>query len=178
MTPARKEWWNDVVSADIAYYYGSSDHAAIAVKKAKQGKTSKLGRGGSLIWGDRVRILEKKAARHVARVSARGRDHPDREMWMNLDDLGGEPLLEVYVIDVGQGDGLLIVTPEGHHLMVDGGNLRENQQGGKNAADFVDWKFTRDYLSYADRRDEGQDEDTVGCNCCLAQRPRSFRGFA
>lgn len=72
---------------------------------------------------------------------------------MNERHLGGDPLLEVYIIDVGQGDGILIVTPEGHHLMIDGGNIRKNQKGGKNAADFVDWKFSRDYATFADRAD-------------------------
>jgi len=156
MNPARKKWWDDVVSADVAHYYGNRDDAALAAERAALGKTSRQGRRGSLIWGDRVRILEKIDEGNVARVSARGADYPNGEMWMSLDDLGGKPLLEVYVIDVGQGDGLLVVTPEGHHLMVDGGNLRGNQQGGKNAADFVDWKFTRDYLSHEDRRCKGK----------------------
>lgn len=152
MNPARSQWWDDVVSKDVAHYYDKQSNAENAVRKAAEGKTWKKGRRGSLIWGDRVRVLTRLPAENVARVSARGADSPWGEMWMNLDDLGGEPLLELYIIDVGQGDGLLVVTPEGHHLMVDGGNLRRNQNGGKNAADFVDWKFACDYLSFADRR--------------------------
>ncbi len=31
------------------------------------------------------------------------------------------PSLEVHVLDVGQGDSVLIVTPEQHHILVDGG---------------------------------------------------------
>lgn len=152
MNPACDKWWDDAVSADIAHYYDSQENAEKAVEKASINKTWKKGRRGSLIWGDRVRVLQRIAAKNVSRVSARGQDSPGKEMWMNTDDLGGEALLEVYVIDVGQGDGLLVVTPEGHHLMVDGGNIRRNQNGGKNAADFVDWKFSRDYLSYDDRK--------------------------
>ncbi len=71
-----------------------------------------------------------------------------------INHLGGyEPLLEVYAIDVGQGDGLLVVIPAGHNIMVDSGNTRSFQNGGKNAADFVDWKFFKDYVSFADRED-------------------------
>jgi beta-lactamase superfamily II metal-dependent hydrolase len=59
--------------------------------------------------------------------------------------LGGAPLLEVYFIDVGQGDGILIRTPDFRHIMIDGGHPRRSQPSGKSAADFVDWKFFEDY---------------------------------
>ena len=55
------------------------------------------------------------------------------------------PLLELYFIDVGQGDGILIRTPDDRHILIDGGWPRKNQPTGKNAADFVDWKFVKDY---------------------------------
>jgi len=151
MKPAQKKWWDDVVSVDIAHYYRSQADAELAVEKAEEDKTSKKGLRGTLIWGDRVRVLKRVTSKKVVQVSARGMDYPGGEMWMKSDDLGGEPLLELYVIDVGQGDGLLIVTPEGHHLMIDGGNLRTDQTSGKNAADFVDWKFAQDYRSYTER---------------------------
>jgi hypothetical protein len=59
--------------------------------------------------------------------------------------LGTESLLELYFIDVGQGDGVLIRTPEDRHILIDGGWPRKSQPTGKNAADFVDWKFDKDY---------------------------------
>lgn len=59
--------------------------------------------------------------------------------------LGDKPLLELYFIDVGQGDGILIVTPERKHILIDGGYTRKMQPHGKSAADFVDWKFAKDY---------------------------------
>ncbi|MCA9728660.1 MAG: hypothetical protein KC729_13305, partial [Candidatus Eisenbacteria bacterium] len=46
---------------------------------------------------------------------------------------------------VGQGDGILIRTPNHRHIMIDGGYQRSKQPTGKNAADFVDWKFAKDY---------------------------------
>jgi beta-lactamase superfamily II metal-dependent hydrolase len=73
-------------------------------------------------------------------VKARG-----REGWVKTSDLGTESLLEVYFIDVGQGDGVLLRTPDHRHILIDGGWPRRNQDTGKNAADFVDWKFSKDY---------------------------------
>lgn len=119
-TPARAEWWDDVVSKDQV----------------------KLNDTTYLLWGDRVRRLGPVDGDGKVLVSARG-----GQGTIDASDLGGTPLLELYFIDVGQGDGILIVTPEGHHILVDGGLQRTRQGTGKSAADFVDWKFARDYLT-------------------------------
>jgi len=129
--PARDKWWDDVVSVD----------------------TVKLDKSTYLLWGDRVQVLERDEAKGLVRVFARG-----ARGWIPESALGGEPLLEVYFIDVGQGDGILVVTPEGHHLAIDGGDRRGRQQTGKNAADFIDWKFHRDYLQ---RAEQGGADDAV-----------------
>jgi beta-lactamase superfamily II metal-dependent hydrolase len=112
--------------------YVSSDTPGLY--KDRDGKEKML----ELLWGDRVRVLEKNGS--WAKVKARG-----TQGWVKTKDLGGKSLLEVYFIDVGQGDGILIRTPDGRHVLIDGGNLRSKQDTGKNAADFVDWKFEKDY---------------------------------
>ncbi|CAN7210435.1 ComEC/Rec2 family competence protein [Rhizobium sp. LjRoot254] len=95
---------------------------------------------GALLWGDGVRILSPPAGGHV-KVHARGRDG-----WIKEEALhGGKSLLEVYFIDVGQGDGILIKLPDFRHIMIDGGHPRAKQNTGKSGADFVDWKFAKDY---------------------------------
>ena len=91
-----------------------------------------------LLWGDRVQVLDSSAARW--RVRARG-----IAGYVDPSALGDMSLLEVYFIDVGQGDGILIRFPDDRHVLIDGGYNRAKQQTGKNAADFVDWKFVRDY---------------------------------
>ncbi len=96
---------------------------------------------GHLLWGDGVKLLGEKRQGKV-KVRARGRK---RIGWIASEDLGGESLLEVYFIDVGQGDGVLVKTPDFRHVMIDGGHPRRSQMTGKNAADFVDWKFFEDY---------------------------------
>jgi beta-lactamase superfamily II metal-dependent hydrolase len=93
-----------------------------------------------LLWGDRVEIVEKSGSR--VKVRTRGRTNYG---WVEKSALGGQALLELYFIDVGQGDGILIKTPSGRHLMIDGGYRRKSQDTGKSAADFVDWKFFHDY---------------------------------
>lgn len=93
-----------------------------------------------LLWGDRVEVVEKSGGR--VKVRARGRKNYG---WVEKAALGGQALLELYFIDVGQGDGILIKTPGGRHLMIDGGYRRKSQDTGKSAADFVDWKFFHDY---------------------------------
>ena len=91
-----------------------------------------------LLWGDQVDIIREQG--NEATIKARG-----KEGIVERDVLGGDPLLKVYFIDVGQGDGVLIVTPDRKHVLVDGGYIRSRQPTGKNAADFVDWKFAKDY---------------------------------
>jgi len=94
--------------------------------------------GVSLLWGDRVKVLGTSGG--YIKVKARG-----IEGYVKKSELGGKSLLEFYFIDVGQGDGVLIRTPDDRHVLVDGGFARKNQPTGKNAADFVDWKFVKDY---------------------------------
>jgi beta-lactamase superfamily II metal-dependent hydrolase len=91
-----------------------------------------------LLWGDLVQITKPG----VKRCEVRARGMAGK---MDVDDLTEDALLEVYFVDVGQGDGVLVRTPDGRHMLIDGGLERTKQQTGKNAADFVDWKFFFDY---------------------------------
>ncbi len=113
--------------------YVKSDTAKLSCVNSKGKKYSV-----ELLWGDEVRILSSNGT--TAKIKARG-----LEGTIKKSDLGGEPLLETYFIDVGQGDGMLIVTPDRRHLLMDGGWPRRFQPTNKNAADFVDWKFHKDY---------------------------------
>ena len=91
-----------------------------------------------LLWGDRVRVIDQSGGRW--KVKARGFTG-----FVTPSHVGTKSLLEIYVIDVGQGDGVFIRTPDDRHVLIDGGWPRRSQPTGKNAADFVDWKFFRDY---------------------------------
>jgi len=116
--------YDDFVQADEAPFYAEAEGSR---------------KVGALLWGDGIKRLDGPAH---GRVKVRARD---RDGWVAETDLGGQSLLEIYFIDVGQGDGILIKTPDFRHVMIDGGHARKKQNTGKSAADFVDWKFCKDY---------------------------------
>jgi beta-lactamase superfamily II metal-dependent hydrolase len=99
------------------------------------------GQAVKLLWGDLVQITERSGQR--CEVRARG-----RRGTIDAARLTSDPLLEVYFVDVGQGDGVLVRLPSGRHMLIDGGLPRAHQMTGKNVADFVDWKFHDDYGHY------------------------------
>ena len=100
-----------------------------------------------LLWGDRIQV-DESIKNSDGWVKCKGRGHYG---FIEPNSYGNESLLEIYIIDVGQGDGILIKCPDGEdnklgkHLMIDGGYIRRKQPARKNAADFVDWKFNKDY---------------------------------
>ena len=113
------------------------------LKKQFDGKFVKI----ELLWGDRIEVVESnKNGEGWIKCKARG-----NEVFIEPNSYGDESLLEIYICDVGQGDGILIKCPDnddktlGRHIMIDGGYLRRKQPTNKNAADFVDWKFSKEY---------------------------------
>jgi len=93
--------------------YVSSEKAALFRAPTKQPGREKV--NGHVIWGDGLRVLADAGG---PRVEVRARNCRG---WLDREHLGGRSLLEFYIIDVGQGDGLLIKTPYFRHLMIDGG---------------------------------------------------------
>jgi beta-lactamase superfamily II metal-dependent hydrolase len=93
-----------------------------------------------LLWGDGVKFEGAPGTGGRRKVTARGRTG-----WVLASALDGTSLLEFYFIDVGQGDGVLVKTPSFQHILIDGGFPRDKQPSGKSAADFIDWKFVKDY---------------------------------
>ena len=143
--PSNTKWTKVRTKQDEGFIL--SEHLvqiAYAKRKERAGKLKEIemlttsGSKKKLLWGDLVQITKFGADK--CEVRARGRNGT-----IATDDLTDEPLLEVYFIDVAQGDGVLVRTPDGKHLLIDGGLERKKQQTGKNAADFTDWKFFIDY---------------------------------
>lgn len=81
-----------------------------------------------LIYGDEVNTLRRQQNN---RVEVQWRT---RTGWIDKDDLRTEPVLEVYFIDVGQGDSTFIVTPGRKKILIDGGM-------DDRALGFIAWKY-------------------------------------
>jgi hypothetical protein len=90
----------------------------------------------TLLWGDPVHVL---GTGDPVRVRARR-----REGFLPRDALADTGLLELYVIDVGQGDGVLMRTPDDRWHLIDAGIANEDQMTKKGAANFIRWKFIDD----------------------------------
>lgn len=105
----------------------------IALKEAPDGGKTRAW----LLWGDHVRILESSGT--FSKVLARG-----TQGWVPKSVIGDDGLLEIYIIDVGQGDGVLMRTPDDTWHVIDGGVENDAQMTGKGMANFVRWKFIED----------------------------------
>ncbi|HNX17531.1 MAG TPA: MBL fold metallo-hydrolase [Methanoregula sp.] len=91
-----------------------------------------------LLWGDRVEIIKEDG--EDVQCTARGKPG-----WVKRADLGETGLLEIYIIDVMQGDSVLIRTPDDKWHMIDGGIENSAQQyPQKGASNFLRWKFRDD----------------------------------
>lgn len=92
----------------------------------------------TLLWGDPLHEVERSGDR--VKVRARRRIG-----WLPAGAVADTGLLEVYVIDVGQGDGVLMRTPhdDAWHL-IDAGIRASAQMTRKGATNFVRWKFIDD----------------------------------
>jgi len=94
------------------------------------------------IWGDEVQVKNgrreieetkrgKTRRRTMVKVRARGDNG-----WMFEDELQDERLLEIIFVDIGQGDGCFLITPEGRAMVIDAGE-------GDNMRRFLNWRFDR-----------------------------------
>lgn len=81
-----------------------------------------------LLWGDWVRITGPRSGGKFP-VRVRGTDG-----FMFENDLQDERLLEVVFVDIGQGDGCLVVTPDDRKLIIDAG-IADNMYR------FLNWRF-------------------------------------
>lgn len=81
------------------------------------------------LWGDWVGVYDEPSQGGWARVRTRGRDG-----WLKEAQLMEERPMEINFVDIGQGDGTFIVTPDDKMLLVDSGE-------GDNMHRFLTWRF-------------------------------------
>lgn len=81
-----------------------------------------------LLWGDWIELKGGEQNGYLE-VKARGEDG-----WVHKDQIQTEPLLEIIFVDIGQGDGCLLVTPQDKHMVIDAGQE-------DNMARFLNWRY-------------------------------------
>ncbi len=96
-----------------------------------------------LIYGDEVDVTPGASFKGAgfARAAYRGRSGAIRKYRIggaDRPDVGDDRTLEMYFLDVGQGDAAFIVTPNGTTILVDGGIRRTT------TTDFLVWKYRLD----------------------------------
>lgn len=84
-----------------------------------------------LIFGDEVETTGNQQNNRSEVI------YRNRRGWVQSDRLMPEHPLELYIIDVGQGDSTIIVTPAGRKILIDGGR-------GNEAFQFLVWKYRLD----------------------------------
>lgn len=95
------------------------------IHKSPEGSPTK-----QLLWGDHVRVKGPDQNGWTP-VFSRG-----VEGWMKAQGLGDDRLLEIVFVDIGQGDGALVVTPDDKHLLIDAGEE-------DNLYRFLRWRYGR-----------------------------------
>jgi beta-lactamase superfamily II metal-dependent hydrolase len=90
---------------------------------------------GHLLWGTWMEDQNQEQGDWM-KVRIRGWDVNRQPLigWVKKDKVQREKLLEVYFIDVGQGDGCLMITPDDEFHLIDAGV-------GPNMGAYLNWKF-------------------------------------
>lgn len=126
-----------------------------------------------LLWGEWIEILEESG--DWAKVNVRGA----RDGWMRKSDLQDNKLVEIYFVDIGQGDGCLAIfpvetadgeEPKDRAMLIDAGQ-------SDNMLRFINWKFhTRNEENPAFKFDDvvisHSDQDHYGGFQAIFENPR------
>ncbi|TCC88597.1 MBL fold metallo-hydrolase [Pedobacter frigiditerrae] len=83
------------------------------------------------LWGDWCEVLEENLP--YVKIRCRG-----AEGWVKKTAIQSEQILEINFVDVGQGDGCFIVTPDDKFILIDAGE-------GDNMYHFLNWRFNLRY---------------------------------
>ena len=105
--------------------YTFAEYPSIKVYKSTTGSSW----GNHLLFGDYVKILDTKIINGRVRARSRGTSG-----WVKTEELTKKRLLEVNFVDIGQGDGCHIVTPDNKQIVIDAGKT-------DNMARYLSWRF-------------------------------------
>jgi len=108
-----------------SYFYSFATFPSIKVYKESTGSSWKQ----HLLFGDYIVVKDLEIKNN--RVLVRSRHATG---WAKITELQKERVLEVNFIDIGQGDGCHIVTPNDEHILVDAGEY-------DNMNRYLSWRF-------------------------------------
>ena len=114
-------------------YYAFAGYPSIKIYKKNTGNAW----ANHLLFGDYITIKSLEIVN--GRVRARSRN---KNGWVKADEIQKNRVLEVNFVDIGQGDGCHIVTPDDQHIIVDSG-MSDNMNR------YLIWRF---YLYYKTER--------------------------
>lgn len=124
--------------------YGFAAYPSIRIKNDKvdkKGKT-KFGNIKQLIFGDFIRLtldangdVQTRIVKGVTYFLVKGRS---ADGYVREEDILPDRILEVNFVDIGQGDGCHIVTPDDKHFLIDAGE-------SDNMYRFLKWRFNLKY---------------------------------
>jgi len=120
--------------------HGFATYPAVKLKGYRKNSKGKVVFGflKELLFGDYIRLLldengdpviEKRGSTSYVKVRARRCNG-----YIKIDEIQANRTLEVNFVDVAQGDGCHIVTPEDKHFVIDAGQ-------GDNMYRFLAWRF-------------------------------------
>ncbi len=102
----------------IIYELGDGNDPPAKLKAAKH-----------LLWGDYMTVKGQSSDGTLLKVYSRG-----VEGWIRKEETQSKRLLEIVFVDIGQGDGALVVTPDDKKYVIDAGQ-------GDNMFRFLSWRF-------------------------------------
>ncbi len=105
--------------------YAYAEYPSIKIYKSSEGRSW----GNHLLFGDYIKILDTTIVND--RVYARSRN---TNGWVKVNQIRKNRILEVNFVDIGQGDGCHVVTPDDKHIIIDAGKT-------DNMNRYLSWRF-------------------------------------
>ena len=105
--------------------YTFAEYPSIKILKKSTGNSW----GNHLLFGDYIKIVDTNIVNGRVKAKSRG-----TVGLVKVDEIRKERILEVNFVDIGQGDGCHVVTPDDKHIIIDAGKTT-------NMNRYLTWRF-------------------------------------